>query len=311
MNSNPIDELRNMKVPVSEQEWESIVHDKRYVKKFGKKPGLSPKGRAALIAGAAAVLVSIPILVKTLSHKVTDTAQASPTVTQVIDTQTGENDNSQSAVSPVTQKASEAQHPETTPRMLPSTSSATTNAAGHEQSTLTAVAEARAPIASSSSHTSVPATHASTQPTDNVSTSSEKPANIATTESLTKRHQIVENQPQMANVIPDESKSAPEKSPDDTEADVDEFFIPSAFTPNGDGLNDLYFVQANFVPRTFEMSILNRNGDLVFLTRDMNIGWDGQHHGQTLPSGVYVCIIKYTDRHGNIQKKQGQLLLLP
>ena len=52
MKNNPIEELRDLKAPVSEQEWESIVHDKRYVKKFGRKTGLSPKGRAALIIGA-------------------------------------------------------------------------------------------------------------------------------------------------------------------------------------------------------------------------------------------------------------------
>ena len=75
MNNNPIEELRRMETPVSESEWDAIVHDKRYVQKFGRKPGLSPKGRAALIAGAAAVLIAIPILFKTLSNKSSEAAQ--------------------------------------------------------------------------------------------------------------------------------------------------------------------------------------------------------------------------------------------
>ena len=144
MNSNPIDELRNMQVPVSEQEWESIVHDKRYVKKFGKKPGLSPKGRAALIAGAAAVLVSIPILFKTLSHKANDTAMDNQAVTQVVEPQKEADNNAPTTVSNETQSPA-VQHSEAAPQMLPSASSTTANAAAHEQSTLAAVTETRVP----------------------------------------------------------------------------------------------------------------------------------------------------------------------
>ena len=82
MRNNPIEELRDLKAPVTEEEWEAIVHDKRYVKKFGRKAGLSPKGRAALIAGAAAVLLTVPILVSTLSHKTNDTVQENRPVAQ-------------------------------------------------------------------------------------------------------------------------------------------------------------------------------------------------------------------------------------
>ena len=37
MNNNPIEELRRMSSPVSESEWDAIVHDQRYVQKFGRK----------------------------------------------------------------------------------------------------------------------------------------------------------------------------------------------------------------------------------------------------------------------------------
>ena len=311
MNSNPIDELRKMQVPVSEQEWESIVHDKRYVKKFGKKPGLSPKGRAALIAGAAAVLVSIPILVKTLSHKANDTAMDNQAVTQVVEPQKEADNNAPTTVSNETQSPAAVQHSEAAPQMLPSASSTTANAATHEQSTLAAVTEARVPSTSRPALTNVSASTPATQPKENIRTTPEKPAIATVTDTKKNRPEVAENRSQTANPSSDDEQPTMEKSSDETEAEVDEFFIPSAFTPNGDGLNDLFLVKANFVPRTFEMSILSRGGDLVFLTRDMDIGWDGQQHGQTLPSGVYVCIIKYTDRQGNIQKKQGQVLLLP
>ena len=311
MNNNPIDELRNMKVPVSEQEWESIVHDKRYLKKFGKKSGLSPKGRAALIAGAAAVLITIPVLVKTLSHKADGTAMDNQSVTQVVEPQIEADDNAPATVSNEMQSPAAVQHSEAAPQMLPSASSTTASAANHEQSTLAAVTEARVPSTSRPSLTNATPTSPATQPTENIRTTPEKPANATVSDTKKSRPAVAENRQQTANTNSDDEQPTMEKSPDETEAEVDEFFIPSAFTPNGDGLNDLFLVKANFVPRTFEMSILNRGGDLVFLSRDMDIGWDGLHHGQTLPSGVYVCIIKYTDRQGNIQKKQGQVLLLP
>ena len=122
---------------------------------------------------------------------------------------------------------------------------------------------------------------------------------------------IADNRPQTASTISDEYQPTVERSQEEPAVvEADEFFIPTAFTPNGDGLNDLFKVQANFVPNTFEMSIFNRKGELLFLSQDMGIGWDGQFRGQTLPSGVYVCIIKYTDRDGKMQKKQGQVMLL-
>ena len=105
------------------------------------------------------------------------------------------------------------------------------------------------------------------------------------------------------------SNSEPEPEPEIIEAD--QFFIPSAFTPNGDGLNYLFYVKANFEPRNFEMTIMSRNGDLLFHSRDINIGWDGQLHGNTLPHGMYVYIIKYKDSEGKEQKQQGQILLIP
>ena len=102
-----------------------------------------------------------------------------------------------------------------------------------------------------------------------------------------------------------------EYHPEEPAAEAEQFFIPTAFTPNGDGLNDLFMVKANFEPRSFEMTVLNRGGDALFQTRDINIGWDGQLHGKLLPQGVYVCIIKYKDSQGNEHKQQGQVLLIP
>ena len=81
MNTNPIEELRQMEAPVTEEGWSSIVSDRRYARKFGRQNGLSPKGRAAIIGAAAAALIAVPILVKTLTHSPKETVQTAPPAT--------------------------------------------------------------------------------------------------------------------------------------------------------------------------------------------------------------------------------------
>lgn len=312
MRNNPIEELRDLKAPVSEQEWEAIVHDKRYVKKFGRKAGLSPKGRAALITGAAAVLITVPILISTLSHKSNDTEQDNRPVTETAAPQQETVNETTPAVSQMTTNTDETKKNET-PQILPSASSTTSSAATHEQSTLAAVTEARIPANSQPAPATKPATATAitSQPTQTANIKPKNTSSPIVSSDKKSQPEVVVNRPQTANNIAEDSQLTTEKSLELPETEAEEFFIPSAFTPNGDGLNDLFKVQANFVPNTFEMSIFNRKGELMFLTQDMGIGWDGQFHGKTLPNGVYVCIIKYTDSQGNIQKKQGQVMLLP
>ena len=312
MNNNPIDELRDLKVPVSEQEWEAIIHDKRYVKKFGRKSGMSPKGRAALIAGAAVALLTVPILFLTLSHKTADTAQDNKPVAQTEAMQPESVSETAPTVSPVTQETATASKPEATLQALPSASGTTSRAATHEQSTLSAVAEARVPANSQPATTIKPAASVTTpQVAETVSSTPKNTSSTTVSNSKKTQPDVANNRPPTANTIVDDNPPTVEKSLEETLVESEEFFIPTAFTPNGDGLNDMFKVQANFVPNTFEMSIFNRKGELMFLSQDMGIGWDGQFHGQTLPSGVYVCIIKYTDSEGKMQKKQGQVMLLP
>ena len=309
MNNNPIDELRSMEVPVSEREWDAIVHDKRYLKKFGHKAGLSPKGRAALIASAVAVLITVPILIKTLSHHSADTVQDKRQETPSA-TLTTENAPDTPTEATPSSKMSATTKTEPVRDTHPSVASATAGAANRERSSIVSVTEARvaAPLTQTSTM-STSATPATISVTPNVAKAPEAPTAKPTVPVKAQDTQTTNHQPAVAAVSTDEP--SPKSSESEPEADADKFFIPSAFTPNGDGLNDLFQVQANFVPRTFEMSILTRGGDLVFQSRDMDISWDGQLHGHTLPSGVYVYIIKYTDREGNLQKTQGQVLLLP
>lgn len=84
---------------------------------------------------------------------------------------------------------------------------------------------------------------------------------------------------------------------------------PAAFTPNGDNLNDVFFVFGQFVEK-FEMNIFNRWGELLFTTDDLDKGWDGKFKGVTQPEGTYAFIANLTDQAGRTFKRSGSVVLL-
>jgi len=75
--------------------------------------------------------------------------------------------------------------------------------------------------------------------------------------------------------------------------ECDRLFVPGAFTPNNDGLNDLFSPHAGEGIIDFNLSIYNRWGQLVFSTKDKAKGWDGKLSGVSQPVGVYVWTISY------------------
>lgn len=86
-------------------------------------------------------------------------------------------------------------------------------------------------------------------------------------------------------------------------------YIPTAFTPNGDGLNDLMMVEGVEVS-DFQLQIYNRWGELVFATTDQTLGWDGTFKGKPAPQGAYHYFVEGTDERGNKIKKTGNFVLL-
>jgi gliding motility-associated-like protein len=86
-------------------------------------------------------------------------------------------------------------------------------------------------------------------------------------------------------------------------------FIPNAFSPNHDGVNDIHYVYSTGV-RRYKMSLFDRWGGEVFISTDITLGWDGTRNGKELAPGVYVydLFIEYIDR--TITRKQGSITLL-
>jgi len=71
-------------------------------------------------------------------------------------------------------------------------------------------------------------------------------------------------------------------------------YIPSAFTPNGDGVNDFFGVKAEGI-KTFNLQIFNRWGEVVFESENINNLWDGSFKGERIKNtDVYVYQVKAT-----------------
>jgi gliding motility-associated-like protein len=73
-----------------------------------------------------------------------------------------------------------------------------------------------------------------------------------------------------------------------------ELLIPNAFTPNGDGLNDIFKpLFSGFETTLYNLSIYSKWGQLLFTSNEESIGWDGRIDGELAPPGVYVYVVSY------------------
>ncbi len=88
------------------------------------------------------------------------------------------------------------------------------------------------------------------------------------------------------------------------------YYIPNAFTPNGDGLNDVFRPIPVGVVRTEWFRVFNRYGETVFETNQWMKGWDGSFKGKKQPIGAYVWVIKGVDRDGKTIEMKGTVMLV-
>ena len=85
----------------------------------------------------------------------------------------------------------------------------------------------------------------------------------------------------------------------------DEIIIPNIFTPNGDGVNDVFFIRTNGYD-IFKLEIFNRYGALVHITEAKHISWDGRTHaGVLVEPGTYFYVLESATR-----KEVGYLSLI-
>lgn len=89
-----------------------------------------------------------------------------------------------------------------------------------------------------------------------------------------------------------------------------EIYVPSAFTPNGDGKNDILRPIAVGITKLHFFNIYNRWGQLVFSTTELGKGWDGIYHGTAQPSAAYVFTTEGTDYLGKTVYRKGTSVLI-
>lgn len=89
-----------------------------------------------------------------------------------------------------------------------------------------------------------------------------------------------------------------------------DLYVPSAFTPNLDGRNDVFRPVCIGITTLDYFSVYNRWGQLLFTTNQIGKGWDGTLAGVNQPAGTYVFMAKGTDFLGKSISKQGTVVLI-
>jgi gliding motility-associated-like protein len=89
-----------------------------------------------------------------------------------------------------------------------------------------------------------------------------------------------------------------------------EIFMPSAFTPNHDGVNDVFRVRYPFLVASFSLNVFNRWGQRIFETKDISKGWDGTVNGQDAQSGGYVWFLSVKYENGRSENLNGTVILI-
>ena len=87
-------------------------------------------------------------------------------------------------------------------------------------------------------------------------------------------------------------------------------YVPSAFSPNNDGINDRFEFIAVGMRSVDLFQVYNRYGQLIYSSTTINRGWDGRLNGLDQPGGAYVWMIKGTDMNGITHFKRGTVTLI-
>ena len=89
-----------------------------------------------------------------------------------------------------------------------------------------------------------------------------------------------------------------------------EIYVPSGFTPNNDGRNDLLRAIPAGIKELKYFSIFNRWGQVVFTTKDARVGWDGKINGREQPAGTYIWVGEAVDYKGNLITRKGTITII-
>jgi gliding motility-associated-like protein len=86
-------------------------------------------------------------------------------------------------------------------------------------------------------------------------------------------------------------------------------YIPTAFSPNNDGLNDIFEVKGRFI-NSVRMKIYNRSGQIIFESKRPDEGWNGLVNGKPAPVGTYIFSMTAQDLNGKTVSRTGSVTLV-
>ncbi len=89
-----------------------------------------------------------------------------------------------------------------------------------------------------------------------------------------------------------------------------EIYVPNAFSPNGDGLNDIFRPLPVGITKLDYFRVYNRWGELVFSTQEYMKGWDGQQRGGPAANGTYVWVVGGLNETGQMVEYKGTVTLV-
>ncbi|XHR93440.1 gliding motility-associated C-terminal domain-containing protein [Mucilaginibacter sp. UC70_90] len=84
----------------------------------------------------------------------------------------------------------------------------------------------------------------------------------------------------------------------------------NTFTPNGDGVNDLFRPNQSSNPIAYKLTVFNRLGQRLFESESIYDGWNGNYNGKPVPTGVYYWLCNYTMGDGQVEVQKGHVTLL-
>ena len=91
-----------------------------------------------------------------------------------------------------------------------------------------------------------------------------------------------------------ESKAQEKDSIQPISSCVSELYVANSFSGNGDGVNDIFLPRMIGEPFTYEFTIYNRWGEVIFTTTKIDEGWTGTYKDHAQPMDVYVWTLKFT-----------------
>lgn len=86
---------------------------------------------------------------------------------------------------------------------------------------------------------------------------------------------------------------------------------PNAFTPNGDGKNDIFETKVPEDCSDYSLMIYNRSGMKIFESKDKTFGWDGKYNNEEQKEGAYFYVLQYREKSGILKTVRGSVVIVP